>query len=67
MNAADQLSSSYRELVETASLDWQVSQYVRLERAIPDHSANEVKAAAIREISGSQHGFKMFDKAVANY
>jgi hypothetical protein len=54
--AAEQLSPEYRELVESASLDWQVAQFIRWSRLSHEHSANEIKAVAICEIGKRQHG-----------
>lgn len=53
---ADLLSPEYRELVETANLDWQVAQFIRWSHLSHEHSSNEVKAAAIAEIAKRQHG-----------
>ena len=64
--ATQQLSTEYRELVETANLDWQVAQYVRCMDKLTEHSSFEVKAAAIAEIARGQHG-EAFDQAVAKY
>ena len=64
---ADRLLSGYRHMIETANLDWQVAEYVRLMRVLHEHSANEVKAAAIAEIAVAQHGAAVFGDAVDNY
>lgn len=64
--ATELLDDEYRTLVETANLDWQVAQFVRFDRTAHEHSANEIKAAAIAEIARRQHGDE-FDKAVARY
>ena len=65
--ATAQISTLYRELIETANLDWQVAEYVHLIRTLCDHSANEVKAAAVQEIAYLQNGRETFDEAVAKY
>lgn len=65
-NAVGQLSPEYRDLVETASLDWQVAEYVRAERDIPFHSSAEVKCRAIAALARLQHG-DVFDAAVLVY
>jgi len=65
-NPADLLAGFYRELVETANLDWQVAQYVRHHQNAHVHSANEVIAAGIASIARTQHG-EAFDRAVEAY
>ena len=60
------LSDEYRETIETASLDWQVAQYIRALDRLTIHSSEEIKAAAIAVIARRQHG-AAFDEAVANY
>lgn len=65
-DAVSRLTPEYRELVETANLDWQVAEFIRVTDALADHSANEVKAAAIAEIARGQHGDE-FDRAFARY
>jgi hypothetical protein len=67
VNATDQISSDYRELIEGSNLDWKVAQYVNLIAKACDHSFNEVKAAAIREIGITQHGQEEFDTACDRY
>lgn len=64
--AIAQLSVDYRTLVETASLDWLVAEYVRAEREIPFHSSAEVKARAIAALARQQYG-DSFDAAVLLY
>jgi len=61
----DQLSPAFRTLIETASFDWQVSQHLYFLGKVHEHSANEIKAAAIRIIALQQHG-DVFDSTV-NY
>lgn len=65
--AASLVSPEYRELIETASFDWQVGQFVYWRRKITEHSANEIKAGAIAEIARAQHGVARFDAAVEAY
>lgn len=60
------ISDEYRTRIETASLDWQVAECVRWTRLLHEHSANEVKVAAITDIARRQHG-EAFDRAVAAY
>ena len=64
--AIELLSAEYRELIETANLDWLVATYVHSMDHLTDHSAFEVKAAAIFEFATATHG-DAFTTAVANY
>lgn len=65
-NPIDLLSDEYRTLVETANLDWLVAEYVRYDRLRHEHSANEIKAAAIRAFATREHG-EAFASAVEHY
>jgi hypothetical protein len=67
MEALESLSAEYRALVETANLDWLVAEYVRAERKLTEHSANEVKCAAIRFVAEREYGAAEFDAAVEAY
>lgn len=67
MEALESLSPAYRELVEAANLDWLVAEYVRAERKLHEHSANEVKCAAIRFVAERDIGAAAFDAAVEAY
>lgn len=62
----NELSADYRELVETASLDWQVGQYFWHLDKETRHSDYRAIAEAIAEIGREQHG-PAFDKAAAAY
>lgn len=65
--ALESLSPAYRALVETANLDWLVAEYVRAERLLTEHSANEVKCAAIRYVASRNYGADEFATAVEAY
>ena len=67
MEALASLSPTYRELIETANLDWLVAEYVLTERKLHEHSANEVKCAAIRFVAEREYGAAAFDAAVEAY
>ena len=64
--AIELLSPEYRELIETANLDWLVATYVHSMDHLTDHSAFEVKAAAIREFATATFGAE-FESKVASY
>ena len=64
--AIELLSAEYRELIETANLDWLVATYIHSMDHLTDHSAFEVKAAAIFEHGTATYGAE-FEKAVAAY
>lgn len=55
-------SAEYLALVEDASMDWQVAQYIRHTR-MGSHTLGLV----VWEIAASQHGEAVFQRAVANY
>lgn len=59
-----EISDLFRETIETANLDWQVSQYRYYRDKAHEHSANEVLAAAICYIGCKQHGTERFVKEV---
>jgi hypothetical protein len=64
--AIELLSPEYRELIETANLDWLVATYIHSMDHLTDHSAFEIKAAAIHEFATAAYGAE-FETAVANY
>ena len=66
-SALSLVSPTFRDLITTASFDWQVGQYVRYYRKLHEHSSNEVLAAAIREAAVAEHGAERFDAAVEAY
>lgn len=65
--ALDALSPDYRELVETANLDWLVAQYVYQSRRITTHSSVEIIVAAIKFVGERDYTPEVFGEAVANY
>lgn len=63
----DLISAEYRATIESASFDWQVAQYIWWTDRLHEHSANEIKAAAIAVIASEQHGKDVFLEGVESY